>query len=100
MARGSVNSIGVKGNYYTATLTSTWTGASAPYTQTVTVTGILSSMNATISPIFSTTNATAVLEQTAWNNIGKIIIDNGSITATCFVTAPITAINIQIKEVV
>ena len=83
----------------TATITTTWTGASAPYTQTVAVSGITVNDEPVISPVYSTTNATAISQKTAWNCIGKIVTNAGSITVTCFETKPVTAIPIQIKGV-
>ena len=83
----------------TTTITTTWTGSTAPYTQTITVNGITSNDKPVISPIYSTTNATAILEKTAWNLIGKIETGTNSITVTCFEKKPVTAINVQIKGV-
>ena len=94
-AHGIDKMLGVKN----ATITTTWTGSSAPYTQTVTVSGMLSTQTPVISPVYSATLATALLQKEAWNMVGKIITNNGSITVTCFEDKPITAIPIQIKGV-
>ena len=83
----------------TATLTTTWTGASAPFTQDVTVTGLLATDVIFIGVVYSGTNATAVLQKTAWNLVGKIVPGAGKITATCFEEKPVTEIPIQIKRV-
>jgi len=83
----------------TTTITTTWAGSVAPYTQTITVSGVTSNDKPVISPIYSTTNATAILEKTAWNLISKIETGANSITVTCFEKKPVTAINIQIKGV-
>lgn len=83
----------------TATITTTWTGISAPYTQTITVTGVTSNDKPIISPVYSGDNATAILQKEAWNMIGKIQTGANSITCTCFEDKPITAIPIQIKGV-
>ena len=84
---------------YTAEVTTTWDGASAPYTQTITVTGILSTDEPIIFPVFSSINATAILEQAAWDLIGEITTGVDSITITCFEKKPVTTINIQLKVV-
>lgn len=84
---------------YTATITTTWTGSSAPYTQEITINGILATDNPIISPIYSSNNATAILEKNAWNLIGKGVTADNKITFTCFEEKPITAINIAIKVV-
>lgn len=81
----------------TATITTTWSGTSAPYTQTIAVTGITSTDCPLITPVYSATLATAILEKTAWNLVGKIETGSGNITVTCFSEKPVTAINIQLK---
>lgn len=85
--------------YADATITTTWTGASAPYTQDVTVTGITASDNPIITPVYSATNATAILERTAWNMIGKAVTGTNVITFTCFEEKPTQAITISVKVV-
>jgi hypothetical protein len=84
---------------HTATLTTTWEGTSAPYTQDITVVGITSSDVPIISPVYSTDNATAILQKEAWNLIGKAVTNTDTITFTCFEEKPVTAILIQIKVV-
>ena len=63
---------------YTATLGTTWSGLAAPYTQAVTVSGIL----ATDTPILDvvTTTSGYEAEQTAWNNIVKAVAAANTIT--------------------
>ena len=83
----------------TATIGTSWTGSSAPYTQTISVSGVTANDKPIICPVYSTTNSTAIAQQQAWNMIGKITTNNGSITVTCFEEKPTTAIPIQIKGV-
>jgi len=83
----------------TATITTNWTGSSAPYTQVINVAGVTANHNPTISPVYSLNNNTAILEREAWNLIGKAVTGNGTITFTCFEEKPVTAIPIQIKGV-
>lgn len=95
----NANNIAALKTIRTATITTTWSGTSAPYTQTVSVPGITASDTPIICPVYSTTNQTAVAQKKAWNLIGKIITNAGSITITCFEEKPVTAIPIQIKGV-
>lgn len=80
-------------------LTSAWVGTSAPYTQSISVAGITEDDNLIIAPIYSTTNATAILQKKAWNLISKVIPGAGVITATCFEEKPTTNITIRILGV-
>ena len=84
---------------YTAAVTTTWVGASAPYTQDVTVTGILADDDPIINPVYSATNATAILEKAAWGNVGKVETTLNTITLTCFEEKPVTAFNLQLLVV-
>ncbi|WP_195199350.1 hypothetical protein [Faecalispora jeddahensis] len=84
---------------YTTTLSTTWTGTAAPYTQTVTVTGILATDNPVISPVLSSTLATAIAQLEAWGYVGRITTAANSITAYCYDTKPTTAIPFQLKVV-
>lgn len=81
------------------TLTTTWVGTTAPFTQVITVSGVTSNDVPIISPIYSSTNTTAILEKIAWSKVGKATTGNNSITFTCFEEKPITAINLQVKGV-
>lgn len=83
----------------TASITTTWVGASAPYTQEVIVAGVTVDDEPVIVPIYSATLATAILQKTAWNLIDKAVTGTGIITFTCFSEKPVTAIPIQIKGV-
>lgn len=84
---------------YTATLTTTWSGTSAPYTQSISLSGILATDNPHITPVYSTTNATAILQKEAWNCIDKAITSTGKITFTCFEEKPTQAISINIEVI-
>lgn len=84
---------------YTATLSTSWSGSSAPYTQTVTVSGITSSDTPIIDVVLSSTTSTALSQLEAWGCVSKITTSTNSITATCLEDKPITAIPIQLKVV-
>lgn len=84
---------------YTASLSTTWTGTSAPYTQSISISGILSTDKPHITPVYSTTNATAILEKKAWNCISKAETSAGKITFTCFEEKPTQALSLQIEVI-
>lgn len=84
---------------YTASLSTTWTGISAPYTQSISISGILSTDKPHITPVYSTTNATAILEKKAWNCISKAVTSAGKITFTCFEEKPTQALSLQIEVI-
>ena len=81
---------------YTATITTTWSG-SGPYTQAVSVSGILSTDTPHIMPVYSTTNSTAISQKEAWACVSKAETSANTITFTCFEEKPATAIPIQIE---
>lgn len=84
---------------YNATISTTWAGTTAPYTQEIAVTGILATDNPFITPIYDDDNTIAIAESKTWNEISKIITDTNKIIVTCFEDKPTTAINILIKVV-
>ena len=81
---------------WTATITTTWSG-SGPYTQSVTVSGILASDMPHIMPVYSATNATAIAQKEAWACVSKAVTAANTITFACFEDKPATAIPIQIE---
>lgn len=84
---------------YTATITTTWAGTAAPYTQDITVNGILSSDNPIVDAVLSATLATAQAQEKAWGYVSKITTSTNTITVVCNKTKPTTAIPIQLKVV-
>ena len=83
----------------TATITTSWTGSSAPYTQNVTVSGLLSTDYPHIIPVYSTSNETAIAQKEAWSMISNAVAETDTITFTCFEDAPTTEITIQIEVI-
>ena len=81
---------------YTATVTTNWVGASAPYTQEVTVNGITADDTIELGVVYSADNATAILENTAWNLVKKVIPSANKLTFTCFETKPVTAFTLSV----
>lgn len=84
----------------TATLTTAGWSGTAPYTQTVTVTGITAGrLPDKIIPQYSTTTATALLQKEAYSMISYYDTGAGTITFTCLEDKPVTAIPLQIVGV-
>ena len=84
---------------YTATLSSSSWSSSAPYTQTVSISGILSTDTPIVDVVLRSTTSTAISQIEAWMSVSKIETANGSITATCFEEKPTINIPIQLKVV-
>lgn len=83
---------------YTVTLWTNWTG-SGPYTQTVSVSGVLSSDNPHIFPQYSSTSSTAISQKEDWNKIDNAVSNNGSITFTCFENKPSNSLSLIIEVI-
>lgn len=81
----------------TSTLSEMWIGSEAPYTQTIDVEGILDTDNPHISPVYSSTANTALLQIESWSLVNKAVTSANTITFYCFNDKPITAIPIQIE---
>lgn len=85
---------------FTATIPTTGWSSSAPYTNTVTVSGILASdSNFPVSPVYSDTLSTRTAQLEAWGKVTMIVAGDNSITVTCDEEIPTTAIPIQITVV-
>ena len=78
-------------------ISTTWTGNAAPYTQSISVNGILSTDAPHITPVYSSTLETALSEEDAWAMISKAETSDGTITFTCFKDHPTISISIQIE---
>lgn len=84
---------------YTITLPSTgWTN-SAPYSQTVTVNGILATDTPYIAPVYSSTSSTATAEKKAWNFVSMAESFDNTVVFTCFNNKPATNLNLKIEVV-
>lgn len=67
-------------NTYSANITTTWTGSAAPYTQTITVSGISANDNPVVDLVPSGTYATAQAQMADYGKIYKITTAHNSIT--------------------
>lgn len=81
------------------TIITSWIGSVAPFTQTISVIGMLDTYRPIISPIYSLDNPTAIIEKVNWGYIDKYDVNIDSITFTCFEKKPTIDINIQIKGI-
>ena len=87
-------------NNFTATIPTTGWSSSAPYTNTITVSGMLASdSNFPVSPVYSDTLSTRTAQLEAWGKVTMIAAGDNSITVTCDEEIPTTAIPIQITVV-
>jgi hypothetical protein len=82
----------------TATLDTSWSDSSAPYTKTISVSGILSTDVPFIDIVMSGTYATDTARQEAWGYIYRAVTDDGSITFYA-TEKPTVSLPIQIKVV-
>nr|DAJ66758.1 MAG TPA: hypothetical protein [Caudoviricetes sp.] len=84
---------------YTVNVGTTWVGSAAPYTQTITVTGITAKDNPIVDIYSNSTAAKFKLELKAYALVGKIATAANSITLTCYDKKPTTAFGLQLKVV-
>ena len=84
---------------YNTTLSSSGWSSNAPYTQTLSIQGILATDVPVVDVVLSSTTSTAVSQLEAWGYVSKIETADGSITATCFEELPAIDIPIQLKAV-
>ena len=83
----------------TGTIGTTWVGSSAPFTQDVTVTGLLSTDNPIIDIVQTGTWATDVIMRTAWNKVARAVASAAD-TLTIYAEIAIdSSIPIQLKVV-
>lgn len=82
-------------NTYTATIGTSWSGDAAPYTQNISIEGLLATDNPIIDIVPSDTYATAQAQMDAWAEIYKMVAGDGTLTIYAN-SATATAVPIQI----
>ena len=84
---------------YTGTLSSSGWSSSAPYTQSITVSGILGTDNPFVDlELSNVADSAAVIE--AWNLVGRVVASaDGVITAYCYEDKPTVNVPILLKVV-
>lgn len=90
---------GAKRTAFTATISTSWSGSSAPYTQTVAVDGILATDTPHITPVYSDTLATAQSQAESWGMISRGEAVAGGIKFYCYEDKPTTAIPIFVEVI-
>lgn len=85
--------------YSAALLASSWVGASAPYTQSISVSGLLSTDKVFADVILSDDSTVAKTQLDNWAYISKMVASNGSIASTCFDSKPSVDLNISLTVI-
>ena len=80
---------------YTATVTTTWTGSAAPYSQNITVSGLLASDKPVIDIVPSSTYSTAKNQLIAWAELYRFVTAANKLTVYSH-SKTTTAVPIQI----
>ena len=82
----------------TTTIPASWTGSAEPYTQTISVPGILATDTPHIMPVYTDPNYSVTLAQIeGWSNIVSAFSGDGVIAFYCRTDKPAVAIPIQIE---
>ena len=81
---------------FSAVISTEWAG-DEPYTQTVTVEGLLETDMPHVVPVYDADNTTAKAQREAWGCVSRGVAAAGGIQFTCFEDKPETAIPIQIE---
>lgn len=81
---------------YNTTLSTTWVGSALPYTQTVSISGILATDTPHIAPIYSSDIENEVQ---AWSLVTKATTSDGSIAFYCYGDKPSISLNLQIEVI-
>ena len=71
--------------------------ASAPYTQTVPVPGLLETDIPHVAPVYDPDPAAALAQREAWAMVCQAVAGTDSLTFTCFENCPGAAVTIQIE---
>lgn len=81
---------------FSAVISTEWAG-DEPYTQTVTVEGLLETDMPHVAPVYDADNTTAKAQREAWGCVSRGVAAADGIQFTCFEDKPETAIPIQIE---
>ena len=83
-------------NLYNAVLSTNWSGSTAPYTQTIAISGITTDDTPHITPIYGDNTEN---EMQAWSLVTRATTANGSITFYCYGDKPTISLNLQIEVI-
>lgn len=84
---------------YTAYVSTSWTGTSAPYTRDVVIQGLLATDNPIVDLVASGAIAKKRLQAKAWSYVSEIATYADQIRLICYDKKPTTAFTIQLKVV-
>ena len=84
---------------FSVTVPASGWSASAPYTQTVTVTGVLATDTPLVDISLSATAATAILQLASFAYVGKIVTAANQITLTCYEDKPTVDLPLRLRVV-
>lgn len=90
----------VDNKHFIATVTinaSAWVGSVAPYTQEVSLDGILESDNPHYGVIYSGTKDNKISQKEAFSYVDELATANGKLTFTCLDDKPAVDLNIQLE---
>lgn len=82
---------------FSATVTAAGWSGSGPYTNAVTVSGILETDHPHISPVYSGNTETAVSQKDAWGMVSKAASSDGTVTFMCLEDKPAVDIPVEIE---
>ena len=71
--------------------------ASAPYTQSVSVSGLLATDNPHVFPVYSDTLATAANQAESWAMVSTATTSSGSLTLKCFEDNPTADLTLMVE---
>ena len=83
---------------YNVTIGTTWSG-SGPYTQTISINGLLSTDNPIVDVVLSDDTESSKTILGNWSHVSRIVTNDRSITVYCYDTKPTVSIPIQLKVV-
>lgn len=81
---------------YNTILSTTWSGSTAPYTQTIAISGITTDDTPHITPIYSEDIENEIQ---VWSMVVRAVTSDGSITFYCYGDKPTIAIDLQIEVI-
>jgi hypothetical protein len=83
---------------YTASITTTWSGSTGNYSQSIGITGITENDIPIADVVVNGSGTSALNQLDAWSKVGRITTGNNSITLYCYEDrAPTTSFNIQMS---
>lgn len=84
---------------YSVTMPAAGWSASAPYTQTVTVTGLTALVGPVADVMLSQAAGTAQRELEAWRCVSRLKADTGALTAICYDSKPEVTFSLRLLEI-